>query len=343
VRDDAWPRVLAHLAGEPDLRRALLEPVRAEGTAAGATAPSYTSWWLRHRAPDDVDLLEPFALPGADAALDGLVRPVPAWLADVTGPDGGALDGAVLRALGGVASLEDLDAAGWTDLLDALGPAGTRVEPARASAVWRALARVAADGVVLEALPERLPALVGPADVRLVHADDAVVAGAPMWLQRTDLGALVPAPPGAAAALAALLDLPRCEDLAGGTLTTRDASASGDDTPDDGTPDDDTPHEDAPDRDESTAPTPLAALALVPGAPPTWREHEDLHVDGVPVDWWVEGEGPDAVVHATHLAALARGLAQAAGTWGARHALEVVLADPGRADELVTEAMLDPS
>ncbi len=319
VRDDAWPRVLAELAGEPDLRRALVEPVRAEGASTAASAPSYTAWWLRTRAPDDVALREPFALPGADAALAGLVRPAPAWLAEVTGPDGGPLDGAVLRALGGVAALADLDAAGWTDLLDALGPVGTRLEPARAAALWRALARAAADGVRLEALPERLPALVGPAEARLVHADDAVVAGSPMWLQRTDLGALVPAPPGTAAALAALLDLPRCEDTAGGVVEAGDTT------------------------DATPAPTPPAARAVVPGVPATWHEHEDLHVDGVPVDWWVEGEGPDAVVHATHLAALARGLAQAAGAWGARHALEIVLGDPGRAEELATEAMLDPS
>ena len=167
VRDDAWPqRRSAHLAGEPDLRRALLEPVRAEGTSPGATAPSYTAWWLRHRAPDDLDLREPFALPGADAALErarpSVHRPgSPAWPA----PTAARWTPRCCAPLGGVASLEDLDAAGWTDLLDALGPAGTRVEPARAAALWRALARAAADGVRLEALPERLPALVGPADV----------------------------------------------------------------------------------------------------------------------------------------------------------------------------------
>ena len=323
VRDDAWPRVLGHLAGEPDLRRALLDPVRAEGPST-ASAPSYTAWWLRHRAPDDLGLHEPFALPGAQATLAGLVRPAPAWLADVTGPDGGPLVGPVLRALGGVGAWADLDAAGWTDLLDALGPVGTRLDPARASALWRGLARAAVDGVVLEALPERLPALVGPAEARLVRADDAVVAGRPMWLQRTDLGALVPAPPGTAAAVAALLDLPRCEDLAAGEV-----GGAGDDT---GVEDDGA---------DRGVPTPAAALELVPAAPVTWREHEDLHVDGVPVDWWVEGEGRDAVVHATHVAALARGLAQAAGAWGARHALEIVLGDPGRAAELATEAMLD--
>jgi hypothetical protein len=321
VRDDAWPRVVAEIAGVPDLRRALLEPVRAEGPAGSpgsssprpeGAAPSYTAWWLRHRTPQALGLGEPYALPGLAAGLDALVRPAPDWLI-ATG-----VDEVVLRALGGVGALEDLDPAGWSDLLDALGPVGAALPPAVASALWRALARAAVDGVTLDALPERLPALVGPAEVRLVHADDAVVVGEPMWLQRTDLGALVPAPTGTAAALAPLLDLPRCEDTAPGVVTT--GSGPG------------------PER----VPTPPAVLALVPQAPAEWWEHEELHVDGVPVDWWVEGAGPGAAVHATHLAALARGLAQAAGDWPARHALETVLADADRAPELVTEAMLDP-
>jgi len=64
-------------------------------------------------------------------------------------------------------------------------------------------------------------------------------------------------------------------------------------------------------------------------------------VGGAPVDWWVEGEGAGAVVHATQLAALARGLAQAAGRWELRHALELALTEPDRAPELRTEAAFD--
>jgi anti-sigma regulatory factor (Ser/Thr protein kinase) len=419
VRDDAWPGVLAELAADPALRRALLDPVRAEGAGTSVSAPSYTAWWLRTRTPRDVGLGEPFALPGrggttpGSAPADGgdrpgspgagggptaLLRPAPDWLADVRGPDGGPLDAEVLRALGGVAALTDLDAAGWTDLLDSLGPVGTRLDPAVASALWHALARAAQDGVVLEALPERLPAVVGPGEVRLVHADDAVVPTAPMWLQRTDVGAMVPAPSGAARGLAALLDLPLCDDLAAGRVAGAardvrvrsvagdgdgsvalggaggDASVGGDareegleprapvagsaagDASDEGdeglephargagSVGGDAPGESAQGRDGAgpvRAATPEAVLRLVPAAPAVWWEHEDLHVDGAPVDWWVDGEGPDAVVHATHLAALARGLAQAAGAWGARHALEIVLTDAGRGPELVTEAMLD--
>ena len=53
-------------------------------------------------------------------------------------------------------------------------------------------------------------------------------------------------------------------------------------------------------------PTPGAVLRLLPDAPATWVEHDELRVDGVPVDWWVEGSGSEAVVHATQLAALAK-------------------------------------
>ena len=119
-----------------------------------------------------------------------------------------------------------------------------------------------------------------------------------------------------AGAIAALLDLPLAPDLAETVV---------------------------PEDDGSPGPTPDEALALVPTAPRTWREHEDLRVDGAPVDWWVEGDGPDAVVHATQMAALARGLAQAAGRWDLRHALELVLSEPARAPELRAEAAFDPS
>ncbi|MBC7550019.1 MAG: hypothetical protein H7269_03810 [Cellulomonas sp.] len=46
-------------------------------------------------------------------------------------------------------------------------------------------------------------------------------------------------------------------------------------------------------------------------------------------------------MHATQLAGLARGLAQAAGRWEQRHALELALTEPDRAAELRTEAAFD--
>ncbi len=308
VRDEAWPAVLGHLAADPDLRRALLDPVRAD-TARVREAPSYAAWWLRTRTPVALGLGEPFALPTAPAGLRDLLAPVPAGL---TG-----LDATVLRALGGVGSFADLDAEGWADVLDALGPIGTPVPPDTAATLWRALADAADAAIEFERVPDRLPAMVAPGEVRVVHADDAAVAPAPMWFQRPDVAALIPAPRALAVRVAALLDLPLADEFSDGATA-------------------------APDDDGEVGPTPDAALALVPAAPRTWREHDDLRVGDAPVDWWVEGDGPDAVVHATHLSALARGLAQAADRWDLRHALEIALTDPSRAPELRTEASFDP-
>lgn len=338
-----WPAVLARLAERPDLRGALLDPVRAEGATA-ASAPSYTAWWLRERA--DLGLGRPFAVGGArDDALTRLLPDAPDVLAGV--------DPEVQRALGGVGSLDGLDPGAWRHVLDGLGAAGSPVDLPVAAGLWRTWAALAGgpSGAGTGAGPgdevELVPALVGPTRVAVVHADDAAVADSPMWWQRTDLAALVPAPTsrvpasGAAdvadgrspgAALAALLGLPLASDLADGVVDdgpdgARAAAGAGDEAGAGG----------------EVVPTPAAVLRVLPDAPATWVEHDELRVDGVPVDWWVEGSGSDAVVHATQLAALARGLAQAAGRWTDRHAVEIVLTEPGRAEEIAVEQAADPA
>lgn len=278
VDPDAWPRVLARIAGEPALHRALVDPVRGE-SAAGA--PSYTSWWLREQS--GLGLGRPFAVGDTLAAL---LPAAPDVVAD--------LDVPVQRALGGVATLDELDGPGWTQLLDSWGPIGVAVEPALAAAVWRAMAP--------DEPPERLPALVGPGRVAVVHAEDAAVAEHPMWHQRTDVAALVPGTD----VTARLLDLPFAADLAEG------------DVDDDGEVDD----------------VPAGVRALLPDAPTTWVQHDDLLVDGAPVEWWVDDDG---VVHAVHLAGLAAGLAQAAGRWELRYAVEALLTAPDRADEIALD------
>ena len=51
VRADAWPQVLARLAGDPALRATVVEPARAvlaDGRRVDIT--SYTAWWLRRHA-----------------------------------------------------------------------------------------------------------------------------------------------------------------------------------------------------------------------------------------------------------------------------------------------------
>jgi len=285
VHPDRWPGVLGRLASDRALRAALLEPVRAEGGTG--TAPSYTAWWLRERS--GLDLARPFAVRAAQG-LDAVLPPAPAVL------DG--LDDDAQRALGGVTCVDDLDGPGWRRLLDGWGPAGTPVAPATAAVVWRS-ARP-------DEPPERLPALVGPDRVAVVHADDAAVAPEPMWWQRTDVAALVPAAPGTADELARLLDLPRVDALAAGRL----------------------------DGAGRPARVPREVAALVPGAT-EWVEHDDLRVDGVPVEWWIDDVGTP---HAVHLAGLAAALAQSTGRWALRHAVEAVLVQPGRAAELALDA-----
>jgi hypothetical protein len=274
---------------------------------------------------------------------------VPEWLRE--------LDDEVLRALGGT-DLVSLDLGGWARLLDAL-PAGRPVAPADAIAVWHALAALAtplsaspsvtsegtgvrapvpSDGAEEEAeeegdvaggvpdwsvpdrgvagardegagwarggVPEHVVALVAPDRAAVVHAEDAAVADAPMWRQRTDVAAIVAVPETAdAAAVADMLDLPLTSELADGDVT----------------------------GDGARRPVPEAVCALLgPAAPATWWEHDELRVDSVEVEWWVDGDG----VHAATVAGLAAGLAQAAWQWPRRWAVEVVLSDEGRVGEV---------
>jgi hypothetical protein len=62
-------------------------------------------------------------------------------------------------------------------------------------------------------------------------------------------------------------------------------------------------------------------------------EHDDLLVDGVPVDWWVS----DGVPHGPTSEGLARALAWAAGAWHLRHAVAALLSDPSGAERIVLE------
>nr|WP_240933534.1 ATP-binding protein [Cellulomonas sp. IC4_254] len=309
----AWPAVLARLAEPGPLRRALLDEVRV----GGRSAPGYTAWWLRHRS--GLPLAAPFAVAGAEPVVARLLPPPPAEVA--------ALDPAAQAALGGVASLGAVPPGAWDPLLRAAAPVGGRVDLDLAAAVWSAWAGLAASDAGADAradadaLPDLdvLPALVAPDRVALVHAEDAAVAPSPMWWQRADVAAMVPlAGPADPEDLAELLGVPLAGDLADGVVDERDGDDAG-----------------------VLSATPDAVRALLPDVPDTWIEHESLRVDGVPVDWWVDGSGPDAIVHATHLAGLARGLAQACGVWRLRHAVELVLVEPARAAELAVEQVAD--
>ena len=308
VREDAWPHVLELLTADPAARAALLEPV------------SYTAWWLRTHAAGPLGLAGPFALPSAPPALRGVLGAPPEPLAGLVA----RADDAALVALGGVAAFAALDADATGRVLDRLGAAGDDVAPGLALALWGAWSSLDPDDEPRP--PALLPALVGPdreageraGHVRLVPAEQVAVAPSPMWWQRDDLGAWLPG--GADAEhLADVLDLPLGHELADGVVL-RDGAV------------------------RSPVPEAVrtwASLSLAVAPPETWLEHDTLLVDGHEVEWWVDGAGPTAVVHAVHLAALARGLAQACGAWSHRATLETLLADPDRSDELTLEAVAD--
>jgi hypothetical protein len=251
VREEAWPQVLALLAGEPALRAALLTPVRLAGAAGGRLdAPSYTAWWLRERFAGS----GAWADPEAPAGLAALLPPAPPELA--------AADPAVRAALGGVRDPRDLDADGVGDVLDGLADPDVVLDAATALRTWVVLAELA------ESTPGRTPrqvrVLEGDGTV-VVDADQACVVGDPMLAQRTDLGGFVVAPgPRQAAALADLLDLPLAADLAAGVVDEAGAQL---------------------------AAVPAEVHELLPAAPAQWCEHEELRVDGAEVDWWLDGDG----------------------------------------------------
>ena len=210
VLDDAWPELLALLAATPELRAALLTPVRLAGPAGGSVpAPSYAAWWLREQLADG----GAWADPEAPAALAALLPPAPPALAGA--------DPAVRAALGGVRSASELDAQAVQGVLAGLADPEVDIDVATALRIWAALAELA--GTVEAVPPDRVRVLAAVrtelVGTEVVDADRASVAGDPMVLQRGDLGPFVVVP-GASAArdLADLLDLPLAADLARGVV-----------------------------------------------------------------------------------------------------------------------------
>ncbi|HEX8496801.1 MAG TPA: hypothetical protein VF661_06365, partial [Actinomycetales bacterium] len=204
VRDDAWPRALRHLAGDPQLRRALTEPVRvgdADGRGA-RSVPSYTAWWLQ-RELGTVGLLDPAAPQG----LQGLLDAAPDWLA--------ALDDGTRRALGLVSGLA-ADRSLAAVLLQRLNDPDREVDVATCLRAWAVVGACAAD---LDAGVAGVRVLLGTGTT-VVPAGRAVVADDARWLQRSDLGGLVVVAPQHAEALADLLDVPLAGDVSDGRVTS---------------------------------------------------------------------------------------------------------------------------
>jgi hypothetical protein len=300
IADDAWPQALALLGSSPILRRALVRSVRLIGPDdRPAGAPSYTSWWVRRHVLLDDGPLAGRADPEADRVLATFLDTAPDWTAE--------LDPEVRSAIGLVRELGDLDEEGVGLLL---GRLADPAQPVGENVMLRLWAQLGTLTAYPAHPPERVRVLAGGGETRVVAADEAVVADAPMWLQRTDLGGYVVAPGPAADGVSDLLDLPMAQDVAAGKI----------------------------DGEGAVAEVPEIVRELVPEVPETWWEHEELTVDGVEVSWWV---GPDGSPHAATFDGLAKALAWSAGRWDQRHVILAVLSEPERADELLVDTAFD--
>ena len=299
VRPEAWPQALELLARTPALRQAVLRPARLSLADGGElTVPSATAWWLG-RTPVLADKCPADLVAGDDTALAGLYDPLdPA--------DAGALanDPEFLTALGvKTTALELLAAAGGPDeLLDRLADPDRTVTRSQLTDLYCTLAEVPADQV---SPPDHLRATLD-GELVVADADDVVVVDAPDLLPLLAGRPYLPIPLRHATALADLLDL----DLASEVI---DAGV---------------------DEPGEVRDVPDAVRALLPDAPSTYVEHDDLILaDGTEVDWRVA----DGVVHTSTFDGLARGLAWAAGRWDQRHLVSAMLAEPERTADLLVE------
>jgi hypothetical protein len=199
VAEDAWGRAWPLLA-EPDVRRAIVEPVGVVlGSGVRLRLPSFAAWWL-----SDAPLFGTFTpsearLPGDDR-LAGLFEPVPIL--------GEALDLGLLGAIGVCASVEELlsRTQGANDLLDRMADTHHVMTASEVQGLYRALA-----DSPLESWPdppERLRVIDG-ADTRVVPAAEAVVVVAPHHAPLARRGFIVGPPQ-----LAEMLEIATTSELA---------------------------------------------------------------------------------------------------------------------------------
>ncbi|WP_055482718.1 sacsin N-terminal ATP-binding-like domain-containing protein [Sphaerimonospora mesophila] len=293
-----WPAALALLSRPP--LRAVLRPLRVIAAGQTIEVPSYTAWWLSRHPVLDGRRPTSLRLPSGDPLLFGLYGDAPA-----------GIDEAALELIGVRSSLDALLAShgGPDELLDLLADPSVEVDRAQLRALWIALAAVDPAGVH----PPEAVRAVQKGSIVVADVDDGrgpVVVEAPDLLPLVADRPLVLAPFDLAEALSEVLDLPLVGEIVSGAVTS-----SG-----------------------SERPVPEEVRSLLPSAPPTYVEHENLLVDGTPVPWrFFEGK-----VHASGVEGLARGLAWASGQWGDRLAVAALLRDPGRVPLLLAEADLDP-
>jgi hypothetical protein len=297
IRTDAWPAALALLAADPALRDAVAAPAHAVRPDGSRVDVLPYTTWWLRQ----------------HASIDG--QP----LGDLRVSDADAVVGALydairldmddelLRALGVRRSLPELlaEPGGPQELLERLADADRLVARDLLRAAYVALAAVDPDRVQP---PERLRALVNGAPM-VVPAESAVLADQPDLVPLAGQRPLLLVPAGLAPSLADVLAVPLLSEEIPGRVGSVGVQQN----------------------------VPREVLDVLPHAPSTWTEHEDLIVDGVSVEWRVI----DGVVHASTLSGLARGLALASGQWQQRHLVAELLADPAAASVLHDERDLD--
>nr|WP_206441726.1 molecular chaperone Hsp90 [Streptomyces boncukensis] len=302
VDDDRWPQALAMLA-QPPLRDALTAPVRIR-TADGAIASvrPYTAWWLRGHPVLDGRRPAGLRAAGGDPLLAGLYEEADA---------GGVRDAEVLRALGvrtSAAALLD-EPGGAAELLARLADPAATVAPAQLHALYSLLAGAGLDPAEVT-LPDELRAVREGGGTLVAEARGTLVADAPDLLPLAAGAALLPVRPRLAGELAALLEVRRLSEAVPGEVA-------------------------GPGTEHAV---PDAVRALLPGVPATYREHDELLVDGRELDWRL---APDGTLHAATLEGVAAGLAWAAGAWSRRFEAAALLEDPTRTAELSTARWFD--
>ncbi|MEU1626831.1 molecular chaperone Hsp90 [Streptomyces sp. NPDC020096] len=298
VDDDAWPQALALLA-QPPLRDAITTPVRV--LLPDGTTQSvrpYTAWWLRDHPVLDGRRPVGLRAAGGDPLLAGLYDEA----------ETSAVDEQVLRALGvrtSVAVLLD-EPGGAAELLSRLADPSRPVSASQLRWLYAELSVLDPEAVTL---PDDLRAVVDGV-VTVVDAAEALIADAPDLLPLAAGRPLLPAGPRQVTDLAELLQARRLSEEFAAPVTSQGE-----------------PHE-----------VPDAVRELLPGAPASYLEHEELLVEpGIELDWrYVDG-----VLHAATLEGVAAGLAWAAGEWQRRFEVAALLEDPSRAAELAEARWFD--
>ncbi len=344
-----WPSALALLTRPP--LRAALQPLRVLVAGETVEVPSYTAWWLSRTPVLDGRRPTSLRLPTGDPLLFGLYGEAPA-----------GLDETALKMIGVRSTLAELleSHGGPEELLELLADPAIEVDRAQLRALWMAIAgvdparvsppqavRAVLKGSIVVADAEDGHVLAsenGPAGAEEVQDDHALgvngaagasgagvngaagssgagvngsagAAGGPVVVEAPDLLALVQdrplvlAPFDLAEALSEVLDLPLVGELVTGEVTSAGVER----------------------------PVPSEVRSLLPSAPLSYVEHEELLVDGRPVPWRFF----DGKVHASGVEGLARGLAWASGQWGDRLAVAALLRDPAKVPLLLAEADLD--